>query len=112
VKTTIQHPILGQIEYEDVTHQVMVQHGDLAERITWLLKPKNYDLLGHGYYPNYFIRPCEVVGIMLGAESTTTQREEPLPHASIKSIDFFVHICNPTDLGSVLFDNHSKRRWP
>jgi hypothetical protein len=58
---------------------VTVQRGDLAERITWLLQPKNDDLLGHGYYPNYLIRPCEVLGIMLGAKSTTTEGEEPLP---------------------------------
>jgi len=28
---------------------------------------------------SYFIRPCEVLGIMPGTKSTTTEGEEPLP---------------------------------
>jgi hypothetical protein len=63
MKTTIQHPIYGRIEYDDETDQVNVLRRDLAERITWMLKPKNSHLLGHGYYPDTFLRACEVLGI-------------------------------------------------
>lgn len=53
--------------HDDETGKVTVQRGDLAERIAWLLKLKNDDLLGHDYYPNYLIEPYEVLGIMFGA---------------------------------------------
>jgi len=62
MKTTIQRPIYGRIEYDDETDQVSVLRRDLAERITWMLKPKNSQLLGHGYYPDTFLRACEVLG--------------------------------------------------
>lgn len=38
VKTTIEHSIYGQIQYDDRTGKVSVQRPDVAERITWLLK--------------------------------------------------------------------------
>jgi hypothetical protein len=37
MKTTIQRPISGGIEYDDETDQVSVLRRDLAERITWML---------------------------------------------------------------------------
>lgn len=60
MKTTLQHPIYGRITYNDETKVVTVQRGYLAERITRLLKDKNAHLVGHGYWPDRFIRVCEV----------------------------------------------------
>jgi hypothetical protein len=79
MKTTLQHPIYGRITYNDETKVVTVQRGYLAERIAWLLKDKNAHLVGHGYWPDRFIRVCEVLGIMQYAESVKTEGEEE-PH--------------------------------
>jgi hypothetical protein len=74
VKTIIEHSIYDRITHDGETDRVTVQRGQLAERISWLLKPENDRLRGHGYYPNYFIRPCEVLDIILGPRSSTQFR--------------------------------------
>jgi hypothetical protein len=79
METTIRHPIFGRIKYNHETSRVTVQHGDLAERISWLLRPKNVHLLGNGDFPDRFIRVCEVLGLMQNAKSVKTEGEEP-PH--------------------------------
>jgi hypothetical protein len=82
-KTIIEHRLYGRIIYDDETGKVTVQHGQLAERISWLLKPKNYRLLGHGYWPSRFCRACQVLGIMEGVRKVTTSGEEPLPPGTV-----------------------------
>ena len=54
----------------------MVQHGDLAERIKWLLKPENARLLGHWLRPNRFIEAWAGLGILFGARKITTSGKE------------------------------------
>jgi hypothetical protein len=83
MKTIIQHPTYGRIEYNDVTNRVTVQRRDLAERITWLLKPENDRLLGHGYWPSRFCRACEALGLMQGHPNITTRGERPLPPGTV-----------------------------
>jgi hypothetical protein len=83
MKTIIENTIYGRITYDDETKAVTVQRGDLAERITWLLKDKNAHVLGHGYWPDRFIRVCEVLGIMQHAESVKTEGEEEPPPGAI-----------------------------
>jgi hypothetical protein len=51
--TTIQHSLYGKITYDSETGVVTVQKGDLAERLTWLIKPRNAHLF-EGYYPDKF----------------------------------------------------------
>jgi hypothetical protein len=80
--TTIQHPIFGWIEYDSGEDKVSVQRGDLAERMEWLMKPENRQLLGRGYWPDTFIRVCEVLGIMQEAEAIKTEGEQEL-HAKM-----------------------------
>jgi hypothetical protein len=84
MKTTIQHSLYGQITYDTQTGQVTVQKGDLAERLTWLLKPKNYHLLGTGYHPGEFLRACQVLGISEGVESIKTEGEPKLPEGAVE----------------------------
>jgi hypothetical protein len=82
VKTTIQHPLYGQIVFDTEADLITVEHGNLAERLTWLLKPKNVHLLGPGYYPDTFLRACDVLGILEGVEKITTEGEpSPPPNA-------------------------------
>ena len=85
MKTTIQHPIFGRITYDDVTERVSIEHGNLAGRIRWLLKPKNSALLGHGYFPDRFLRACEVLGIMHSAQSIKTTRRRKSPRGTVYS---------------------------
>jgi hypothetical protein len=74
MKTTIQHPIYGRIEYNDVTDRVTTQRGDLAEWMTWLLKPRNDRFFGHGYWPSRFCRAYEVLGLMQGRPKINDER--------------------------------------
>ena len=83
MKTTIENSVYGRITYDEETNRVSVERGDMAERLTWLLKEKNTHLLGHGYWPDKFIRVCEVLGIMQHAESVKTEGEEPLPPGTV-----------------------------
>jgi hypothetical protein len=82
-KTIIQHRLYGRITCDDETGRVSVQRGDLAERLSLLLKPENYRLLGHGYWPSRFCRACEVLGITEGVSKVTTSGEEPLPPGTV-----------------------------
>ncbi len=77
MKTTIEHEIFGRMTHDSGTDKVTVERGDLAEQITWLLKSKNQHLLGTGYWPNDFIRACEVLGIMEWITSVKSDAEPP-----------------------------------
>ncbi len=79
VKTTIEHSIYGRITHDDETGKVTVQRGDLAERITWLLKPKNDDFLGHGYYPNVYLssRPFSASSFPISIRRSSHNRGQP-----------------------------------
>jgi hypothetical protein len=83
MKTTVIHQFLGRITYDTQTDQVTVQRGDLEERLTWLLKAKNEELLGPGYYPDPFLRACEVLGIAQGIENITTEGAPSLPPGTV-----------------------------
>lgn len=79
MKTIVEHPLYGTITYDSGTKKVTVQKGDLAERLTWLMS--HQDQLGGDYYPNAFLRACELLGIC-GAEldvKITTEGEANLP---------------------------------
>jgi len=54
---------------------VSVEHGDLTERLSWLLKTKNRHLLGTGYWPNDFCPACDVLGILGGAKSVKSDQK-------------------------------------
>jgi hypothetical protein len=72
MKTIIEHPVYGTITYESNTGKVTVQKGNLAERITWLIK--HQEEIPGGYYPDAFLRACEVLGIWGGElDSKITQ---------------------------------------
>ena len=83
VKTTIQHSLYGQIVFDTEANRITVEHGDLAERLTWLMKPKNVELLGPGYYPDKFLQACQVLGISQGIESVKTEGELTLPPGAV-----------------------------
>jgi len=83
VKTTIIHRLYGQIVFDTEADRVTVQRGDLAERLTWLLKPKNVHLLGPGYYPDRFLRACQVLGITEGIENIETEGAPSLPPGTV-----------------------------
>jgi hypothetical protein len=83
VKTIIESWIYGRITHDDETDRVTVQRGQLAERISWLLKPENDPLLGHGYWPNRFCQACEILGLMQGHPKITTSGERPLPPGAV-----------------------------
>lgn len=83
MKTTIQHSLYGQIVFDTEANRITVEHGDLAERLTWLMKPKNVELLGPGYYPDKFLQACQVLGISQGIESVKTEGELTLPPGAV-----------------------------
>jgi hypothetical protein len=68
MKTTVEHPVYGTITYDSGTKKVTVQKGNLAERLTWLMNhPDELSALKPGgYYPNVFLRACEMLGIIGG----------------------------------------------
>lgn len=84
MKTTITHTFYGQITYDTQTGKVTVQKGDLAERLTWLIKPKNYHLLGTGYHPSEFLAACKVLGISEGVEKIEVEGEPKLPEGAVE----------------------------
>ncbi len=83
MKTTIDHNLFGKITYDDSTGQVSVQKGDLAERLTWLLKPKNSALLGQGYHPDRFMAAVHALGIASGIEDVKREGEYELPEGAV-----------------------------
>ena len=82
MKTTVTHPLYGKISYDTGTGEVRAQKGDLAERLTWLVH--HQDQLGGGYYPNAFLRACELLGVIggeLDSEIKTEGEIDPGPNA-------------------------------
>jgi hypothetical protein len=77
MKTTIEHRLFGRIEYDTATDKIKVRRPDLEERLTWLMKPKNQHELGTGYWPDTFIRACEVLGIMEEARRVISDHQPP-----------------------------------
>jgi hypothetical protein len=50
----------------------------------WILDGKAPDVYSYGYYPNRFLRACEVLGILEhGVRTITTEEEEPLPPGTL-----------------------------
>jgi hypothetical protein len=83
VKIIVTHPIYGRIVYDYGQAKITVQRGDLTERLTWLMKPKNEHLLGPGYHPYPFLRACQLLGIMQEGEATV-EGEGPLPEGAVE----------------------------
>jgi len=79
VKTIVHHPLYGRLTHDTATGKVTVQKGDLAERLTWLMR--HQDELGTGYYPNAFLRACELLGVCGGELDVkiSTKGESPPP---------------------------------
>lgn len=75
MKTTIDHPVYGKISYENNTGKVTVQKGNLAERITWLMK--HQDEIPGPVTPDVFLRVCELLGLWGGELDVKITREGP-----------------------------------
>ena len=82
MKTIVEHPLYGRISYDTGTGKVTVQKGNLAERLTWLIN--HQDQLGGDYYPNAFLRACELLGICGGElEVKITKEGEFTPDEAV-----------------------------
>jgi hypothetical protein len=76
VKTIIDHPVFGQITFESDTGKVTVQKGNLAERITWVMHHMD-EMPYKDYYPDSFLRACELLGVCGGELDVEIRNEGP-----------------------------------
>jgi hypothetical protein len=74
MKTIVEHPLYGRITYDSGTSRATVQKGNLAERLTWLMHHQE-ELGGGDYYPNAFLRACELLGICGGELDVKISKE-------------------------------------
>jgi hypothetical protein len=82
MKTIVEHPLYGRMSYDTATNRVSVQHDSIAKQLNYLMR--NQDELGSGYYPDSFVRACELLGIVggeLDVKITTEGEVEPPPRA-------------------------------